>query len=203
MHYSIFNVPICFSVVVLLLLFLHAYIYTHEAPQFNPFAAMLAALSLGKWPTQVPILKPLKLFYPFAWAPKRTFIKIHSIDSGFVTGPSNILSAGAYVCIFEPGNFTGWGSEGVKVSSGLVQSPASGFNGWLYGLCRCDFVQHSCWQSKLRGTEVASHWQAPHFPSIYSVFTGRSALGRATHRYRSQLFLFLVDRMTNCGICGR
>ena len=25
-----------------------------------------------------------------------------------------ILSGGVYVCIFQPGNFTGWGSEGVN-----------------------------------------------------------------------------------------
>ena len=33
---------------------------------------MLAALSLGKWPIKEPILKSLKLFYPLAWARKRT-----------------------------------------------------------------------------------------------------------------------------------
>ena len=40
---------------------------------------------------------------------------MHSIESRFVTGPSNILFAGVYVSIFQPGNFTGWDSEGVKV----------------------------------------------------------------------------------------
>ena len=38
--------------------------------------------------------------------------------SRFVLGPSNILFAGVYVCSFQPGYFTGWGSVGVK--SGLA-----------------------------------------------------------------------------------
>ena len=29
-------------------------------------------------------------------------------------GPSDILFVGLYVCTFQPGNFTGWGSEGVN-----------------------------------------------------------------------------------------
>ena len=37
-----------------------------------------------------------------------------SIESRFVIEPSNILSGGLYVCTFQPGNFTGCGSEGVK-----------------------------------------------------------------------------------------
>ena len=36
---------------------------------------------------------------------------MHSIKSRFVIGPSNVLFA---VCAFQPGNFTGRGSEGVK-----------------------------------------------------------------------------------------
>ena len=39
---------------------------------------------------------------------------MHSIESRFVIGPSNILFGGVYVCTFSPGNFTGWGSEGVN-----------------------------------------------------------------------------------------
>ena len=39
---------------------------------------------------------------------------MHSIKSGFVIGSSDILFGGVYVCTFQPGNFTGWGSEGVK-----------------------------------------------------------------------------------------
>ena len=40
---------------------------------------------------------------------------MHSVRRRFVAGPSNILFAGVYVYTFQPGNFTGWGSEGVKV----------------------------------------------------------------------------------------
>ena len=39
---------------------------------------------------------------------------MHSIESRFVTGPSNILFAGVYMSIIQPGKFTGWGREGVK-----------------------------------------------------------------------------------------
>ena len=39
---------------------------------------------------------------------------MHSIDSKCVLEPSYILSAGVYMCNFQPGNLTGRGSEGVK-----------------------------------------------------------------------------------------
>ena len=39
---------------------------------------------------------------------------MHSIESRFVKGPSKHVFAGVYVCTFQPGNFTGWSSEGVK-----------------------------------------------------------------------------------------
>ena len=39
---------------------------------------------------------------------------MHSIESRFVIEPSDILFAGVYVGTFQPGDFTGWGSEGVK-----------------------------------------------------------------------------------------
>ena len=74
---------------------------------------MLAALSLGKRPTQVPTRKSFWLFHHFACTRERNSIKMHSIESGFVPGPSNILFAGMYACTFQRGNFTGWGSEGV------------------------------------------------------------------------------------------
>ena len=41
-------------------------------------------------------------------------IKMHSIDGRFVTGPSDILFSGMYVCTFRPGNFTVLSSEGVN-----------------------------------------------------------------------------------------
>ena len=39
---------------------------------------------------------------------------MHSIQNRFVLGPSNIQSGGVYVCTFQPGSFTGYGSEGVS-----------------------------------------------------------------------------------------
>ena len=80
---------------------------------------MLAMLSPRKWPTKVPNLKPLQLPPTpplFAWACKRS-VKMHSTESRSVIGPSSILFAGLYVCTFQPGNFTGWGSERVKNDS--------------------------------------------------------------------------------------
>ena len=47
-------------------------------------------------------------------------IKMHSIESRFVTGPSDMLFAGMYVCTFQPGNFTGWGYEGVNYKTALA-----------------------------------------------------------------------------------
>ena len=39
---------------------------------------------------------------------------MHNTESRFVIGPSDILFAGVYVCTFQPGKFTGWGSRGVR-----------------------------------------------------------------------------------------
>ena len=58
-------------------------------------------------------------FAPFARTRGWISIKMHSIGSSFVTVPSYILFGGVYVCIFEPGNFTGCGSEGVKYGLAL------------------------------------------------------------------------------------
>ena len=43
------------------------------------------------------------------------FIKMRRTESRFVIGSSNVLFAGVYVGIFQPGNFTSWGSKGVKL----------------------------------------------------------------------------------------
>ena len=40
---------------------------------------------------------------------------MHSIESRFVIRSSNIPFAGVYVCTFQPGNFTGCDSKGVKL----------------------------------------------------------------------------------------
>ena len=52
-------------------------------------------------------------------------IKVHSIESKCVTGPSNILFGGGYVCTFDARNFTGWGSEGVNVALVLQNTEQS------------------------------------------------------------------------------
>ena len=43
-----------------------------------------------------------------------------STDSRIVIGPSNTLFGGVHVCTFQPGNFTGCGSEGVNKTVSLV-----------------------------------------------------------------------------------
>ena len=79
--------------------------------EINPFTAMLAAPSLGKWPITVPNLKSLSLWGCFL-APFHEHAAgfVCSVEIGFVTGPSNTL----FVCTFQPGNLTCWGSEGVN-----------------------------------------------------------------------------------------
>ena len=82
----------------------------------NSFTAMLAAPSLWKLPMKVPNVKPLRLFVvaPFPWAREKISIKMDSTESRFVIGRPNILFGVVYMCTFQPGNFTGCGSEGVN-----------------------------------------------------------------------------------------
>ena len=74
------------------------------------------SLSLGKRPTEVQNPKPFSfLLLPPSHEHLEGFLSNrHSIESRFATGPSSILFGGVYVCTFQPGNFTGWGSEEVK-----------------------------------------------------------------------------------------
>ena len=74
---------------------------------FNPFTAVLAALSLGKRPTEALNLKSLRLFPIFARAHERMSVRV-------VKEPSNIIFSGVYMSTSQPGNCTGWGSEWVK-----------------------------------------------------------------------------------------
>ena len=55
----------------------------------NPFTATLAPPSLRKRLTKAPNLKSLWLFRLFALARERIYIKMHSTEIRFVTGPSN------------------------------------------------------------------------------------------------------------------
>ena len=58
-------------------------------------------------------VKGLRLFLlPSHEHVKNISIKMDSIESRFIIGPSNILFGGVYVCIFQPENFTG--SKGVN-----------------------------------------------------------------------------------------
>ena len=74
----------------------------------NPFTAKLARKTTNKNAK----LQIIQAFYPFARG--MISIKMHTIASRFVIGPSNILFASLYVYTFQPGSFTGWGSEGVN-----------------------------------------------------------------------------------------
>ena len=82
-----------------------------DCEELNPFTAMFASPSLGKRPLKVPNLKLLRPLFPFVWTRKSTSVKTRSVESRFVKGPSNMLFAGVYVNTFQPGNFTGRGSE--------------------------------------------------------------------------------------------
>ena len=80
---------------------------------------MLAALSPRKRPMKVANLKSVWLLFLFfspsvACVRERTSIKTHGIERKFAIGLSNILIADVYVCIFQPGNFTSWDSEGAN-----------------------------------------------------------------------------------------
>ena len=52
------------------------------------------------------------------------FIKMHSTKSRFVVRPSSILFPGVYVCIFQRGNFTGFGGSEV-INMTFKQQPKS------------------------------------------------------------------------------
>ena len=67
----------------------------------NPFTASLAVPSLGKPPIKMPDSKLLGRYAPFTGARERTSIEMHSVESTFVTGPSDILFAGVQVCTFD------------------------------------------------------------------------------------------------------
>ena len=62
--------------------------------------------------------------------------KMYSIESRFVIimNIKNMLFAGVYVCTFQSGNFTGWGSEGIN------------------GHCPCSDLTSSMLWSVLTGT---------------------------------------------------
>ena len=61
------------------------------------------------------ILKPsCFLFCISMW---KDCIKMHSIESRFLTGRNSILFAGTSLCTFQPRHLTDWGSEGVKTMS--------------------------------------------------------------------------------------
>ena len=74
----------------------------------NPFTAEKKANR------KVRHLKHFSLFVSFlAPACEGTSITTHGVESGCVIGPESIRFL-CTPCIFQPGNFTGWGSEGVK-----------------------------------------------------------------------------------------
>ena len=92
---------------------------------FNPFTAMLASAKL----------ETIQAFSSFVWTREKSSIKMHRIESRFVKGPSKRVFAGVYVCTFQPGNFTGWSSEGVKDTMKEENNPRqSSINQcWLLG----------------------------------------------------------------------
>ena len=88
----------------------------------NPFAAMLAAKSIGKRPMKVPNLKSSRLS-PIRM--KRFLSKNALYWKQISIGPSNVLYTGMYMCTFQPGYLTGCVGEGVKSWSRSEYSHAS------------------------------------------------------------------------------
>ena len=118
---------------------------------------MPAAPSLGKRVNKVPNMKPLRFFCPFAWARERISIKMHSVGSRVVIGPSNLLFGGPYVWTFQPENGTGWGTEGVK---GYALNPFTAPARTFYGLKSAQ--KHACkqriWWTYNNSTSNAVHF---------------------------------------------
>jgi len=81
---------------------------------FNPFTSMLAVPPLEKRPIKMPNVKSFRWLFPTSQERVKGDIQIQGIESRLVIRLSNILSAGVYVCTFQLGYFTGWGSEEVK-----------------------------------------------------------------------------------------
>ena len=68
-----------------------------------------------KTPTKSAKFETIKAFLPPSHKHVKGFLsKCTVLKVRFVVGSSNMLFAGVYVCTFQPGNFTGWESEGVK-----------------------------------------------------------------------------------------
>ena len=62
------------------------------------------------------ILNHYSCFFPPSHEHVERFLSKFTVLKVVVIRPSNILSASMYVCTFHPRNFTGWGSEGIKLS---------------------------------------------------------------------------------------
>ena len=86
----------------------------YHSMSLNPFTAMLAAPSIGKIINKSAKFETVKTFLSPSHETRQSIsMKMHSIETRFVAWPSNVRSGGVYVCTFQPGNFTGWGSEGL------------------------------------------------------------------------------------------
>ena len=84
---------------------------------------MLAAASLGKRPIKMPNLKSLKLFPSYelvkGFRSKCTVFKVDLISDHQIYSLQDCM----YALVTEPGNVTGWGSEGVKPNTYNTQTP--------------------------------------------------------------------------------
>ena len=112
----------------------------------NPFTAMLAAPSLWKRPIKVPNLKPSRLFAPLPWARENISIKMDSIESRFVIGPSNILFWSRVCVHLSAQNFTGCGSEGVNTWTLFLPPYIHSKRRLLRLALVCDVRVHSCYR---------------------------------------------------------
>ena len=88
--------------------------------RINPFTATCLPRRHSKKkkrPTKVPNLKSLRSFFPLHMITWKDVYENSKYWSRFLIIPSNILFTSVYMCTFQPGNFTGWGSEGVNVKT--------------------------------------------------------------------------------------
>ena len=67
---------------------------------------------------------------------------MHSVESTFVIGPSNILFGGVYLYTFQPGNFTGWGLNRNAFSECSARGGMSVDNFPIYNGLSHPFVLH-------------------------------------------------------------
>ena len=146
---------------------------------------MLAAPSLGKRQTKLPDLTPLRLLPPLAWARETISFKMHDTEGRVVTGPSNILFPGVYVCtsIFNPEIWQAVAAKGLINCSFLPLTQPSWMTGrkkptffqaWFEALNKCLKWNHLLTHLFCRPTRVIWTMSASCVVSVWLTFNFKS-----------------------------